>query len=149
MIENGPEAFDDVRTMNRKYYVRWLLGGLFLLLSAGAGFVANEQHGITIGWLTFILFSIAGVVLYRLALLFDENRIADRTIGKWHKRIIAAAENTLGRRLTNTERHLITSRGGCIALEMIHDSIRTGTKEEIISYLNSESAQASNTDKAL
>lgn len=129
--------------------VRWILGGLFLLLAAGAGFIANEHYGTTIGWLTFIVFSIAGALLHRLTMLFDDNKIKDRTIVKWHKKIVADAENKLGRRLTDTERHLITSRGGYIALEMIHDSIRTGTKEEIISYLNSESAQSSNTDKAL
>ena len=63
----------------------------------------------------------------------------DRTIRKWHKAIIADAERIVGRRLTHTETHFITGRTGCIALEMIHDSIKAGTQEEVARYLNSES----------
>ncbi|MHB8834976.1 MAG: hypothetical protein ACYC9Y_04630 [Candidatus Methylomirabilia bacterium] len=64
--------------------------------------------------------------------------IMDRTTRNWHKTIIADAERLVGRTLTNTEATFITRRGGYVALEMIHDTIRAGTKEEIVRYLNSE-----------
>jgi hypothetical protein len=121
-----------------------MLGGLFVMFSVGAGLLAREEYGKTIGWLTFIFSVVVSSLLYRLTILFDDNKIPDRTIRKWHKRIVADAETKLGRPLTSTERQLITSRRGCIALEMIHDNVRAGTKEEIISYLNSESGQSSN-----
>ena len=114
------------------------------MFSAGAGLLAREEYGTTIGWLTFILSVIVSSVLYRLTILFDDNKIPDRTIRKWHKRIVADAENKLGRTLTSAERQLITSRGGCIALEMIHDNIKAGTREEVVRYLNSEAEQTSN-----
>ena len=65
----------------------------------------------------------------------------DRTTGKWHKAIVADAERTLGRTLTIVERQFIVSRGGFIALEMIHDTIKAGTREEIAAYLNSEAVK--------
>jgi hypothetical protein len=71
----------------------------------------------------------------------------DRTTRRWHKAIIADAERVIGRNLTNDETYFITSRGGYIALEMIHDTIKAGTKEEIVSYLNSEVKASSNTYK--
>ena len=62
----------------------------------------------------------------------------DRTTRNWHRKIIADAERIVGRTLTNSEINFITSRGGYVALEMIHHTVRIGTKEEIITYLNSE-----------
>jgi len=62
----------------------------------------------------------------------------DRTTRRWHKAIISDAERVIGRCLTNDENNFITSRGGFVALEMIHDTIKAGTREEIVSYLNSE-----------
>ena len=61
----------------------------------------------------------------------------DRTTNTWHKSIIADAEKIVGRNLTKNEKKFITSRRGYVALEMIHDTIRAGTTEEIVSYLNS------------
>ena len=71
----------------------------------------------------------------------DKNMKPDRTTRKWQKTIIADAERIVKRTLTNTEINFITSRGGFIALEMIHDTIKAGTKEEIARYLNSEAAK--------
>lgn len=56
----------------------------------------------------------------------------------WHKAIIADAEQKLGRSLESHEREFITARGGYLALEMIHDTIKTASKEEVENYLNSE-----------
>lgn len=64
--------------------------------------------------------------------------IMDRTTRTWHEKIVADAERLVGRPLTNTEIAFITSRGGYVALEMIHDTITAGTREEIVLYLNSE-----------
>ena len=68
----------------------------------------------------------------------------DRTTRKWHKAIIADAERVIGRGLTDIETNFITSRGSFIALEMIHDTIKAGTREEIVPYLNSEAKVSSN-----
>ena len=71
---------------------------------------------------------------------FEKEMKPDRTTRNWHKAIIADAERIVERTLTNTEMSFITSRGGFIALEMIHDTIKAGTKENIVQYLNSEAA---------
>jgi len=65
----------------------------------------------------------------------------DRTTKNWQKKIMADAEKTLGRKLTETEIRFITSKAGFVALEMIHDTIKAGTKEEMETYLNSESGE--------
>ena len=62
----------------------------------------------------------------------------DRTTKRWHRRIIADAERTLGRRLCEHELRFITSRGGFVALEMIHDTVRAAAREELVAYLASE-----------
>jgi hypothetical protein len=121
-----------------------MLAAVFLMFSVGAGLLAKEEYGAATGWLIFILSVVVGSGLYRLTMLFEDNKIPDRTIRKWHKQIVADAEDKLGRTLTSTERQLITSREGCIALERIHDNIKSGTKEDVISYLNSESGTSSN-----
>jgi microsomal dipeptidase-like Zn-dependent dipeptidase len=64
--------------------------------------------------------------------------IPDLTIWRWHRRIIKDAEKTLGRPLKDYEKTFITSRGGCIALEMIHDTIKAADKAELEEYLASE-----------
>lgn len=68
----------------------------------------------------------------------------DRTTRRWQKAIIADAERVIGRGLTNAETNFIATRGGFIALEMIHDTIKAGTREEIVSYLNSEAKVSAN-----
>jgi len=67
----------------------------------------------------------------------------DRTTKNWRKKIMADAEKTLGRKLTETENRFTTSKAGVVALEMIYDTIRAGTKEEMETYLNSESGEKS------
>ena len=42
------------------------------------------------------------------------------------------------RRVEVHEREFITSRGGFIALEMIHDTVKAVEKDELETYLNSE-----------
>jgi hypothetical protein len=62
----------------------------------------------------------------------------DLTVKRWQKAIIRDAEKILGRRLTCVEERFITSRGGFIALEMIHDTVKGSKPEELERYLNSE-----------
>lgn len=62
----------------------------------------------------------------------------ERLVKKWHREIISDAEGKLGRGLKENEKTFITSRGGFIAIEMIHDTIKASTKEEIEEYLGSE-----------
>jgi hypothetical protein len=62
----------------------------------------------------------------------------DSTTKRWHRTIIADAEKKLGRRLKPYEKEFITFRGGFIALEMIHDTVKSVGKEELESYLGSE-----------
>jgi len=64
--------------------------------------------------------------------------IMDRTTKNWHRKIITDAERIVGRRLTTAEADFITRRGGYVALEMIHDTIKAGTKAGIVRYLKSE-----------
>ncbi len=67
----------------------------------------------------------------------------DSLVKKWHRDIIADAERKLGRGLKGHEKTFITSRRGFIALEMIHDTIKAGEREEIEEiekYLSSELA---------
>lgn len=56
----------------------------------------------------------------------------------YHKAIIAFIEQKLSRSLKTNERGFITIRGDYLAPEMIHDTIKIATKEEIESYPNSE-----------
>jgi hypothetical protein len=62
----------------------------------------------------------------------------DLTTRRWQKAIVADAERTLGRPLRDYEKEFITSRGGYVALEMIHDTVKTANKSELESYLASE-----------
>jgi hypothetical protein len=67
--------------------------------------------------------------------------ILDLTTRRWHKRIIRDAEKTLGRPLQDHEKQFITSRVGYVALEMIHDTVKAASKEELERYLGSERQQ--------
>ncbi len=60
----------------------------------------------------------------------------------WHKAIIKDCEDSLGRKLTELERHFIVSRGGLVALEMIHDEIKSlkSQPQAMERYLNSEAS---------
>ena len=62
----------------------------------------------------------------------------DLTIRNFHKTIINSAVQKLDRKLTEKEKIFITSREGFVALEMILDTVRAETKENIEKYLNSE-----------
>ncbi|MCG3148588.1 MAG: hypothetical protein PCFJNLEI_02033 [Verrucomicrobiae bacterium] len=65
--------------------------------------------------------------------------IFDLATHRWHKAIIKDAEVKLGRPLKDYEKTFITSRGGFIALEMIHDTVKAAaSKEELEKYLASE-----------
>lgn len=61
----------------------------------------------------------------------------DRTVRTFQRAIIADAEEKLGRPLSDRERAFITSRGGFVALETIHDTVRTSQKDELEAYLAS------------
>ncbi len=63
---------------------------------------------------------------------------SDLTIWRWHRAIVRDAQRRLGRKLTAEEKRFITRRGGCIALEMIHDTVKTTEGAELERYLNSE-----------
>ena len=60
---------------------------------------------------------------------------------RWHAAIVEDCERTLGRDITEEERKFVTSRGGCIALEMIYDEVKSlaADPKALTSYLNSES----------
>jgi len=61
-----------------------------------------------------------------------------KTVEAWQESIISECENRLDRKITNTEKAFITSRGGLIALEMIEDTVKALKDKELESYLNSE-----------
>lgn len=56
----------------------------------------------------------------------------------WQNAILEECKAKLGRELTEAERTFITSRGGCLALEAIHETVRTAEKDRLEAYLNSE-----------
>ena len=63
----------------------------------------------------------------------------DKTVLSWQASIINKSEAKLSRKLTETEKKFIVSRGGFIALEAIEDSVESLKGREFESYLNSES----------
>ena len=67
----------------------------------------------------------------------------DRTVKNWHSAIIKDCEHILGRALHAPELRFITSRGGFVALEMIHDYVKglAGKPEELSRHLNSEAVE--------
>jgi hypothetical protein len=60
------------------------------------------------------------------------------TTWRWHRAIVAEAERKLGRPLRDYEKTFITSRGGFVALEMIHDTVKAASPVELEAYLGSE-----------
>ena len=73
----------------------------------------------------------------------------NRIVVNWHVSIINDCEKILGRRLQEVEALLITSRGGLVALEMIHDHVKSLSKEpdQLGRYLNSEAPGPRNATK--
>ena len=63
---------------------------------------------------------------------------SEAAVKNWQKTIIADAEAKLGRPLQKHEIEFITSRGGFVALEMIHETVKSSTHEELENYLSSE-----------
>ncbi len=61
-----------------------------------------------------------------------------KLVNNWQATIIREAEKRLERDLTDTERRLITSRGGFIALEMIEDTVNSLEGDALVAYLNQE-----------
>jgi hypothetical protein len=58
-------------------------------------------------------------------------------IKNFHKAIIKAASQKLGRELTAKETEFISSRGSFLALEMILDTVSSESREKVEEYLNS------------
>jgi hypothetical protein len=57
---------------------------------------------------------------------------------KWQQAIIKDAEAKLQRPLLEYERRFIESRGGLIALELIHDTVKASDAAKLEAYLASE-----------
>ena len=72
---------------------------------------------------------------------FDSSMNSEATVKNWQRTIVADAEAKLGRPLRDHERGFITSRGGFIALEMIHDTVRAVGRDDLETYLSSECQQ--------
>jgi len=64
-------------------------------------------------------------------------------IKNWHAAIIKDCMEILGRTLSKAESIFIVSRVGFIALEAIHDHVKSlaGKPEELQRYLNSEASK--------
>ena len=62
----------------------------------------------------------------------------DPLIRNWQKAIISDAGAKLKRPLRDYERKFIVSRGGLIALEQIHDTVKASSPAELEIYLGSE-----------
>ena len=57
----------------------------------------------------------------------------------WQNAILEECKAKLGRDLTEIERTFITSRGGFLALEAIHETVKSADKAQLEAFLNSES----------
>jgi microsomal dipeptidase-like Zn-dependent dipeptidase len=57
----------------------------------------------------------------------------------WQNVILEECKAKLGRDLTDVERKFITSRGGFLALEAIHETVKSADKGQLEAFLNSES----------
>ena len=64
--------------------------------------------------------------------------MVDPLVRRMQKAIIADAESKLKRPLRDHERKFIVSRGGLVALEMIHDTVKAGDAAEVERYLGAE-----------
>jgi hypothetical protein len=95
------------------------------------------QNSLTIVLILLGLLAVLIYVIFRLKNASSIN-INDSTVRKWQKTITADAEAKLGRPLKDYEKTFITSRGGFIALEMIHDTVKASEKPELEVYLKSE-----------
>ena len=62
----------------------------------------------------------------------------EKIVKEWQERIINESEKKLGRSLTEAEMHFIISRKGFMALEVIEDTVRSSSMNEVYTYLNSE-----------
>lgn len=64
----------------------------------------------------------------------------DPTTQRWHAAIVADCEFILGRPLSSPEREFVVSRGGYVALEMIHDQVKSVATDAaaLARYLKSE-----------
>ena len=76
----------------------------------------------------------------------------EHLVNNWHSAIIKDCTEILGRSLSETETIFVMSRRGFIALEMIHDHVRSlvGEPTQLEQYLRSEAVAPSSgqADKA-
>lgn len=63
---------------------------------------------------------------------------SEAPVKNWQRAIVADAERKLGRPLAHHEAEFITSRGGFIALEMIHDTVKAAERHALETDLSSE-----------
>jgi len=59
-------------------------------------------------------------------------------VKNWQTEIILDCERRLGRKLKYQEEKFINYRGSFIALEIIEDTVKSKTNDELEEYLNSE-----------
>ena len=73
----------------------------------------------------------------------------DPTVARWHSAIIEDCERALRRQMSTEEKKFVASRGGFIALEIIHDHVKSLVSDPtaLARYLNSE-AKSSDKPKA-
>ncbi|MCM2266493.1 MAG: hypothetical protein NDI60_01820 [Elusimicrobiales bacterium] len=63
--------------------------------------------------------------------------MTDRLAANWQAEIIADCAHRLGRKLTPKEENFIRSCGGLLALESVHDMVKSLTGPALEKYLNS------------
>jgi hypothetical protein len=63
----------------------------------------------------------------------------DLLLKNWQNAILEECKSKLGRDLTEIERKFITSRAGFLALEAIHETVKSADKVQLEAFLNSES----------
>jgi hypothetical protein len=59
-------------------------------------------------------------------------------IWRLQREILRESTRKIGRELTAKEKQFVTSRSGFVALEMILDTVRSGSPAEVEAYVNSE-----------
>ena len=59
-------------------------------------------------------------------------------VQNWQNEILEECRRKLGRNLTDVEQTFIVSRKGLLALELIHDTVKSAEKDRLEAYLNSE-----------
>lgn len=72
----------------------------------------------------------------------------DPTTQRWHTAILADCEFRLGRPLSSPEREFVVCRSGYVALEMIHDHVKSLAADPaaLARYLNSETGASKPTN---